>query len=726
MFQYQAYPSGNTNIYKIMVNSISGVSAILDRRMGIVEHSLSGVAYYITNISNYINNNNVGTSGTPITSGYFTNVGFNNFVPSNQNSYQTTLDGIISGVNNISVSGVISNSIRPTVKILTATSGYFYNSVFDHCFIGLTNVTNFTVSGIIKNTYSGLITNDTHSILNSTIPTIGDSTTYPFLISSSSGILNNISIRSFINSTVNEFGILDDIISSNIFTVNNLLGINVSGNIYVSNLYKVNLTNYNSSSDWFGESLFELKNHNHTGTDSSALSFDKFNSSQPITDPFTMMISGNINVQNNYIGNDIGLESSWEIFSCKDGDIIQKLVSYKGRLFILDNKKLIDVENNTIKLSIQDYPRAQVIATPNGDKLALINNLINNNAILPSGTITHVNFLLFDSSYNMALPFPTTGATTPFTNLTSRVAIGADDGVRINKNLYLSYIETYSGTAATVLTIYAIDTISMTLSIAAQSELTGTDWGFYPPIKTKEAIYYFFNTNDGSYTGNVLVFNIYIKPSKSIKFEVPTYPVSTFYYQQMENMTNQRYNCSIFSSSVSDRVNGVDLLKGFFGPTIGQRTLSSVTMFHNRIIFTSDVVGYNNYTSLFLTPLDRNTFSLSTYNAVRSTNIISYAGKLWMGPFLSNTVTIDSLISWKPHLYRSLVNLANNPLVWVVKPIIINGWIYAIAETASYTNWVSSDASLHYLINYYLPQGGFIIRRRASETELIDMTAYTL
>jgi hypothetical protein len=373
MFQYQIYPSGAVSNYRTIVNNVSGVTAILDHSMGIIEYSLSGVAFYIKAISDYINQNSVGTTTLPITSGYFNHIGFTWYgMDDTSMPFVISTDGIISGVNVIHSSGVSIYDTSPDIKSLVSSSGQFNNVMFDDGFKGSCVIKDFIFTDL-RNLYSGYVpANPKNRLASSQVPIVTE-LDYPFDLGAS-GVLNDLSIRNRLTKSLYEYGMLQGVLTVDRLYVNNLTGIQISGNLSIQGLFKPDLSGYSSTVPAFCESLFQMKSHRHDGVNSNRLDASKFNSVHPIQTHFSIVqSSGNIKVNGEYRGNNIGLSCGWEVVDLPDVDNIQKLLTCKDRMYALDNTKLVELDTgNILQTTLTEYPRAQVIATKTGDTPALI------------------------------------------------------------------------------------------------------------------------------------------------------------------------------------------------------------------------------------------------------------------------------------------------------------------------------------------------------------------
>lgn len=724
MFQYQIYPSGNVSEYTTRVNSISGVSAILDHRMGIIESSLSGIAFYIKSINDYINQNNVGTSGLLITSGYFNHIGFTEYNSyDNSYPYVTTIDGVVSGVSNIYSSGVIIYDSKPNVRLLTTNSGNFSNVIFDNVFVSDYKINNF-IFGNLQNLYSGYISDDTTKRLNQNQPLIISELDYPYNLSSS-GILNNIRCRYRIDSANNETGIVDGLLISNIFNFNSSQNINVSGNLLILGLYKPNLSLYSVTTPCICESLFQLKSHTHDGVSSSKLKISNFNSSKSTNDHFSLVqSSGDLITQKGYYGNDVGLSSNWEIVDFPNIDIAQKLFTCKDRLYVLDNIRLTEVETgNFIEGTTgQQYPRALVAGTQDGDQPILLEMLKGRDFYLSDpndiNNVVYIRVTLFKSNEIFDLNFKYTGASSDFNIVKSRKEICMDRGIRIGSKIYFTLLEEID--TMKVLTLYEINTITKPLSMKAVAhyELSyggfASDWRFIKPIKYNNCIYYFFR-ND-FYVHYLAVYNTIHRPQK----DVTTLNFSTMLkndVQIFEQSLGKRYGFNIFDSSAHAYIESVGLSN--INIDIGNK----IRKHNNYTYHMGKVFIFGGDSCSRFSQSSRNRINMNYENAMIDTKcLISYAGKMWYGAALEISNDNNNIITHTKYLDK-LKTLTNLSSPWLQSPIIYRGWLYCIAPTVPY---VSDSFAMSWLIDDFIPAGSLIVRRRSSESELSNMLNLSL
>ena len=716
MFQYQIYPTGNISNYKIKVNNVGGVSAILDRMMGITEYSLSGVAFYIKAISDYVNQNNVGTSDYPINSGYFNHIGFKDYV-----NRDYTLDCIISGVSNIYCSGINILTSDIVIDKLSISSGFFNNVVIDQGFKGETVINDIRISGIIENIYSGY--------LNSVIPLtqntpITSETDYPFYLGGS-GILNDILIRPRIETSNNQNGISDgSLTATNEFRLNNITGVNTSGHLYLFGLYKPNLSDYSTPSN-FDESIFSMTSHTHDGVDSAQLSLESFNSNKTITENFNLIQqSGSIIIKDFYNGNAIGLSSNWEKVDLDGVDNIQQLISCKNKLYGLDEEKLIDfeTEESIMPLSLNTQPKAHIFSTVYGDKPCIINMITRETEGMTGENVIGMNITFFDSNLDYLVYFPNTPLDNSESYITSRKEILVDTGIRNGKNFYITFLEQdTAGGENLYFSLYELDTITRTLKQVARCDIDDEPRRFYKPIKYKNSLIYFvLSASAESYC---FVYNMLYRPER-------TYPVSVA--GVVVNYLNEYYTFSYNPVNFSLFMNDPTIVSSGSLTSVGIENIPSgniTTTTRNPLSYTH----YNgrpyfitSYGGGFINTFEKNRVCISTVNSFESTSVISYAGKLWYGSALHISRNVNNAINVNTDLLNKLKEITGLTEPWLMSPIVYKGWLYAIAPTVAYDTWKVSGASTYIDVNNTLPPGSIVVRRRASETDLIEMQAYTL
>lgn len=737
MFQFQIYPSGAVSNYRTIVNSISGVTAILDHRMGIIENSLSGVAFYIKAISDYINQNNVGTSGLAITSGYFNHLGFTWYQRdvTGQYPYYTSLDGIVSGVNTIYSSGVSIYDTTPDIQVLHGVSGRFSNVIFNNGLKGACVIQDFVFTDAQQNLYSGYIPSQPDKRLDVQQPLIVDSTDYPFNLGSG-GILNDILIRYRIESSNNELGLTKGMLTMDQFYVNNVSGIFTSGNLYILGTYKPNFDLYGDSHN-FCESVFQMKSHRHTGYDSARLSAAKFNADRPVNNHFNVIqSSGNLNVGQSYTGNNIGLSCNWERVDIPDADNVQKLLTCKDKLYILDNIKLQEAGSdplNYIQATVANYPRADVIATRTGDSPALIEMMKGRDYYLANmDDLENVNYFRvtpINSKVSSDLFFKYMGIMAPFGVVTARKEIRSDKGIRIGGKLYISLLETIS--AMSVLTLYEINTIAtpMSMKAVAHYELQGIDWKFLKPIRFKNAIYYIFSAETG--IKYVLVYNTIYRPS-SVTFvgQGLALYAGHLWKHVFETSSGNRYGFNVFESTGTSiqETTGMD---NIYIP------LDMYPLMHSYTYYAGKTVVSIADTAFRFSPCNRNRLSIFSEIGTSATmSSISYAGRVWRGNCLYVARDFENRDAYYTEFKTRITEITgivddvlNDSFPWLIHPIIYKGWLYAIAPTVTFKRWIDERAagiSQMWLTQDYLPDGSIIVRRRAAETDLINMQAYSL
>ena len=765
MYQYQLYPTGNISNYKVMVNSISGVSAILDHKMAINENSLSGVALYIKAVNDYINIYNVGTTTNPIVSGFFNHIGFTNYSNDDRYPFRITQDGIISYVKNITTNNIYMYN-KPYINSLHISGGAFNNSIFNNSFVENTEISEFIFNGIIQNIYSG--NNNTNVTFYQIQPTITDKYTYPYSLSSNSGILNNITVGN------NNYGLVDDMLYlDDRFFINNLSGINISGNLYINGIYKPNLSSYTSPT--FGESLFNLQSHSHNGIDSSLVNFYNFKSQLPINDHFSLVQnSGDFNITDMYIGNEIGLYSNWEKVSITGITNVRQLITCRDKLYVLGDQKLNEVniiDNTTTDVELESNdinPLFAIVATSDGDAPAIIE--FNKN---PDYTYTETIFNRPDDEQTIEQYVIVSISITDILYSTStyhiqhnnlyedggelvyRIPVNSDSISRIGSKLYILFNEKFANDIQyNNLALYEIDTLKKYIKQVAYTKYLIRNERTYDgsisdlyisflicskPIIYKNSIHYFVNTLNNHYhtdysgdtpstedyntIANVMVYNTIYRPTSTITINdyYPSYPFIRVLPTQ-ENTTLTRYGFNIY-----DNVNDTQFTNELAND--GSYTIPfSYTYFNNKPIvafgskyfkFDSGSRNNINVTSIIYNP------SLPT------SSIISYAGKVWSGFCLENGRDSNDIDYKYPafitQLKTILGNINTTPKLF--KPIIYRGWLYAILPITYNTGNTIYGTTMIYGVNSYnddIQPGALIVRRRAAESELVNSNAYTL
>jgi hypothetical protein len=712
MFQFQIYPTGIPSNYKIQVNSPAGVTAIEDHRMGVVEHSLSGVAFYIKAINDYVNIHNVGTSGYPIVSGFFNHVGFNDY--SVEVAPLDSTDGIISGVHSIYSSGVSITDSYPDVKNLYSSSGLFSNTIINNSILDGSNITNFIFSDI-QNLYSGYIDIPTEFKLYQTQQNIDSKETYPYNLGGS-GILNNITIRPRLNINDNYVGFYKDSFAANTFFIYNQSGV-ISNNTYIFGSYTTNLSSYNGT--YFHESLFELKSHTHDGLNSTTIPFSNFNSTKPISKPFVVFQSNeSVIVKNKYIGNDIGLSCGWELVDINNISNIQNIYTCKEKLYILDDTKLSEFDGEQVVDAVGTYPRSLVIATNKGDSPAVIDliksrNYKFNNDIDDVVAIYITTINNPDTRNKISLPYK--GLNSSFTNIRSRKEIPMDGCTRIGGKVYIMFLEEFDGSRK-VLTLYEIDTIANPMSIkpVAHCDLTGhgSDWLFLEPVRFKDTISYFFKNTNITEDKFVLVYNTIFHPSR--------------------NARTYNYDSGVFTEHIFERTPGERVGFNFFKnkntilETVGlnEMNFSNTRHIQHTMYYNGLPVLAGGYTF--------------TYNQRNMLNIISpqqsadyegiNAGYIYTGKRIDNIAYtyLDSDGQYEfVKLYKEqLQKITSLETPWAVSHTIFDGWLYAIAPIQEHAIW--SDYTGDKIdMNVNLPNGSLLVRMRSSEINLILAGVYT-
>ncbi|HLD91547.1 MAG TPA: hypothetical protein VI911_11165 [Patescibacteria group bacterium] len=733
MFQFQIYPSGTLDNYRLMVNSASGVSAIIDSRMGIIEESLSGVAFYIKAISDYININNVGTSGYPITSGYFNHLGYTSYdyIDGSNYPYAPSVDGIISGVNVIYTSGFYIQTSNPSIQSLDVGSGLFNKVFFDDGFVGYVTINNFIFTDVIKNLYSGYIPTDQQlrftdlNRLSSIQPTIKNEDDYPFLLGNT-GVLNSIVTRPRLRLSLREFGLISGTLINDKLQINNLNGLNVSGNLYIDGSLKLGLSAYTTTSPVISETLFQIRAHTHDGIGSSGVCFSSFNSIQSIIDHFTLVqSSGSINIQGDYKGNSIGLNSNWEIKDIINADNIQKILTCKDKMYIVDNKKLFDINDssNVIIATQTNLPRSQIIATPTGDSPALIELVKGYNRSLSSdGSVRNVRITTLNNKKTNIISFSSRGVGYGFNTIMNRKEIPIDQGVRIGRHLYISFLEVIDGTNS--FSVYAIDTLRtpMNSKCVACFRISGTDWRYLKPVKYKNSIHYFILDDAGN--TYCLVYNVIYRPG--IKSFIPIGTTSSITENTFEYASGDRvgFNVFVYDGTIPAINESTGLEYVSLNIANLKRYPIDYTYFNGKP-YVNGITETGAFAFQFTT-LKRNRVAIFPKTG-SGTTCISYVGKIWRGNALhigrdptNRDITLDYLLT----RLETLTGLASP---WLMNPVIYRGWLYAVAPTQSLSVWQSAGGFARYdVIDEYLPAGSVIVRRRASEIDLVEMQAYSL
>lgn len=722
MYQFQIYPSGDVSNYRTRVNSVSGVTAIIDRQMGIIEHSLSGVALYIKAVNDYVNQHNVGTLAHPIVSGFFTHLGYTFYGVDSQDlsyPYKVSLDGIISGVNTIYSSGLSVYVENPFVQKLITNSGICYNSIINNGFDGLNTAKRFLFDGVQQNIYSGLIPEIESQRLYDTQPLVTTETTYPFRYSSNA-IMNGILFRYRLDISNDEQGISKDLLLINNLYVNT--DINVSGNISIYGVYKPDFSIIDSGD--VSESLLNLRSHNHDGVNSAQLDFSKFNSAQLVTDHFSIaQTSGNINVGRAFIGNSIGLCSDWEVVDVSDVDNVQKLLTCKNKLYVLDNTKLIEVHTGEyIEVQKTQFPNALAIATKSGDTPAIIGLVIGPNQELDGASnVNGVCITAFNTKESKTINFGYRGLSNYFNEVVTRTEIPICNGIRIGSNIYYLFLEeirTSSNDIITVFSLYEINTINVSSRVVAHYETPGTDWKFLKPCVLKNCLYFFYTTTDDDYI--TLVYNVIYRPSSLSKIQDTN--TSITYYNKHEAAIGERIGFNVFIYDETPAIiesTGLERLAGNLSPI--KKDFSTTSYFDGKLYISAP---YNEFTA-YITQQDRNRFSVWQGEG-KGASIISYAGKLWFGNGLEYSRDFFRTTQKYSYLLNTINTIAGSTNAQIYYPIVFNGWLYGIVPQGDKDVLAASDNfTTNISVRDRLPAGCLIVRRRAAETDLVDMMAYS-
>ncbi len=718
-FQFELYPSGDPSLYKTMVNSPSGVSAIRDNLMGISEYSVSGIAFYINKIENNFNIHNIGISGDPVVSGYFSKLGYIHPDPQVDDwPYSETSNGLVSGVQNIWSSGVTLNTGprggTTFIKNLIPTSGTFYNVIFDKkCFDDNNNeyFTTLTLdsNGTISDSYNGFFHDISEDIYKK-------NTTR--LLSNSGIIVDGILVKG-------KYGVVDgSLITSNITHSGD---ITISGNLTL-NHGSVGLDSITS----VGETIFSFDSHSHSGgIDGKEVSAASFNSNEDPDDYYSVtLVSGNIEVGQTLTTPSIGLYGAWEPVGIYNGlNTYQGLKVIGEKLYAHDRNKIAEIKTDG-SLAIKSVNLRNKKATIDGISTVSIQTI--NHGMDSISAFSHwpnVTDTLGSGFINSVLT----------TNVIDNLDVSKFDGSsreadygtkiygmkrkdhtqnfhRVYGNTYYTTYDQWSNTGGWAFTLWNFNEYNKVVGVV-EVDAFDNDMLFMKGFEL-----------DGT-----LVFPYRIQPSGEYGC-ITHNPIYQFYSDDGIRRPNLYGSLQWFSPSgnalsgsysvVTDSNNDIvydssDNYLTTSPPDASGRNITDFAYFDNAVYYLSS-------DSIFrcsMSTRNEPTFYYTGMFGVSS--IVAYAGRLWTGKALEMSYTKDGVRKVDERIKDSLriITRANSD-PWIASPVVYDGWLYALAATnVGYNTWLNQSFDDKYAVEYILPPT-IIVRRRADEsslTKLIDV-----
>lgn len=734
-FQFEVYPSGNVHWYINKVNSPSGVSAIIDRRMGVNENSLSGVAIYIKKIKDYINaGGNVGTKKYPIISGYFESLGY--LSPRlDDNPFLISDDGVYSGVLDLFAKTTSINTNNAFIKTLICYSGIFKNTIFSKSTFAdpkgsyLSDLS-LVSSGNIYNHYSGYIKG--YFPDESIIPISGSKSitstpsTLNYRINHKYSKLNNIIIREDIfDKTQPSYGVISGSLVARDATITS--PIYQSGNLYIDQSFIFNGSTPVAQQS-ISESVFNMNTHNHDGSASSRLSLTTLDSLTQPVDPFTINnTSGNIVVTRDYYGTSLGLYTSWEEVPMVNVSDAQKLCVYGDSLMVVEKDKAVDITLNSTPIKAD--PNCKIIgyspvSSDNGmgDEFAIFHfdqyNTQNNDV---SG---HLTMKLYPSykTYKTSLSFA--GMAPRYYTLngvyTKRIQNTFGNMIRYNSKSYLMIQEIVGVTSDQLFlnSLYEVDTINFSAKMIANHN-GGTITNLTPP-NWPSGVHDYHPATSFIPTNNTLITIAFYLGWDTYTVQRPMtleyHPIyKTFYNDDKQDLVG---------TNINGPFSGFSIIPYSGSPISGIAAFTPVSGYAGN---GRKIVTYTQHNGMTYALLDRTICTFQDTNMrtrFDKTNIsghmsiISYAGRLWTGRGLDIAYDDNGNKEVFPRLLNDLTTITGNADPWVHSPVVYDGYIYALAPKMSQKSWMSRRESFKSLINNDLPPGSKLVRRRASATEL--------
>jgi len=780
-YQFNIYPTGSIDKYVSIVNDPLGASAIRDRSMGIIEHSMSGVAYYINNIENLFNTENVGllSDTYEITSGYFKSIGYYEpgYPTSDTYPHGNTSEGVISGVQNIWASGTtFGNGATIDIDNLTFNSG-----VFSNCIFGDDSIRGYVFSSLIldddasiQNIYSGYI-----------VPGIPQEQTIPFNMNDTSGVFNNINLYAPTLNNELMAGINNGVLYTKTLLNCELGGLNCNGNIYIDGNTTLPLSILSPSG--IHESIFDFDVHNHDGVNSAALNYGNFNSSNDIKKQVNIvMSSGNINTVK-YTGNGIGLSTNWEELGAHVGDNAQKLITLGDSLVSMDISNMIEIGKDPTPVKTESnerYVGGLVSARlNNGDEIASYQ--------FPSALDKEVSIFATYWPSDIILPSTLTNdgiANSSFDTVSNRKKNYKDEFHRINsKNYFTLYGEILSSDVIVIdeptlpgypvqgvwvpagyfggEPYYTHQTHPYYMYISAGDRwaihsttgtLPGSAWfsasdkfGEWvqnitgPPGSTthghkhSSAAFSLYEMDPISNTSSVVAAtDLYLYASGIVfadQFTLKDNLVMPYRIPESGTMgvfvynTIHRFETTASGGPTHEGMKWIPEdtfgVSGAINSASG-RYITDHAYFDGTVYYLADTEIYRTFID------ETNTVTMQNTGWSGDVSLCTYGGKLHTGKALEisydkdGTQTIDnSLVSGLAEIVTT-----NNDDPWIYSPIVHEGWLYGLTSDIPFSTWIAEDfGEDKYAVNYNSPEGGKLIRRRVAETSLASNAAsYTI
>jgi len=733
-FQFNLYPTGAVSLYKPRLNNSEGVSAIIDRSMGITEHSLSGVALYIRSIKNFVNTTNVGTSPSGITSGFFESLGYFTRDP-DLDPYHVSVDVVVSGVGHIysKTTDLKTNDVR--IKLIQPVSGTFNNTIFDKSVFSDPQGSYFTNiklvgDGNIRNTYSGYLKGyfpgevpipiSGHTVFN-----ITDIETYPYRINRFWSDLGDIVVKKKINRPYNfpnnakEYGIIKGAIVSKNFSVGSNANVIVSGNLSVYNGFRIDASSILTAQS-VHESIIEMDTHNHDGVNSRRIQASGLNSTKPPQEDFTLnLVSGDMNVFDTLKGNPIGLSTSWEVIPIQGIDKPQQLKVFGDSLFIIGKNKAVEFGKPTNIIQIKDDSfivgdsPSPSLDTGMGDEFSIYHFDRLNSSGGIEGIFHHKTVFSSknpDSEISVHMGNGGIGDESDFDLVTYRKINHVDRFNRLNNKIYYTVWDDFeNANVNTALSLYEYDPLNISTRIIGAAE-----FGALP-------------TGVVGITGGIVPMTPFtLEDNWVMPFRIPVSGFMGFIsynpIYQFQTNTDQFITVSgLLWSHPSGYVDGDDLKSGpqtnvDYGK-VGQRTITDFTYLNGSVYYLiNDEIHIMNIDA---TDNEHKNRVRSSRQVIPGTGaVVAYAGKLWTGRALERSYDVGFNANIDNRLLTDLRNISDNTEPWLTSPVVYDGWLYALVPSISLTDWTSETFTEKYFVNYDLPAGSKLVRRRVAETDL--------
>jgi hypothetical protein len=739
-YQFLIYPTGYAGSYKNIVNSADGVSAIQDAMMGINENSMSGVAEYIVRIKNYVNTTNVGSGSIEIASGYFKSLGHiddSRFIMADTTP---TNDRIVSGVQNAYISTLDLKAISGScIGYLLFSSGTFYNMIIDDPFSSNNPeeyVSNVVVDdeSSLMNSYSGYFPDFGYwaeeDYTPPSIPTSGfdinadDLTTWPYEIKSSGAILGDIIFKygyRYPGLLTNGRGIIRGGIICDKLFIDDKRTITSSGNITIGGKCDIDASNIT-----INESILNITSHDHNNVTSSGVSAASFNSDRTITSPFRLsLVAGNVEAKRIYTNNGMGISKSWEEVTDVPINNPKNLYTLRDKLVATNAEVFGEVYGKKyIPEGIDPAYIAGVapisFAGNNGtgsDELVLIytkpteadSEKIEDRICLglwPSKREFPEITLPTDGVYAYG-----GGASISYLNPNKQ-----QGAVRAYGNVYFSVFgyATYSegGDTTYVNMLYEIDKETLAVKAIGGKAI---DDGYIGP----DATMHMPQLPMFEYEGNVVLPYIREGTSVGYRFGASIYnPVyQPLHLTELTELINGWIDCGMDTNPTKNTAySGLNVgnIQTRFPCNTVTYAGRKYMLLNDRIYKVSNDNGFP-YFHMALMPYRIG----GTYSNPISANIASYAGKLWIGTALERSMTYKGDIKYHQRHIDTLQEIMGSTDCFVYSPVVHDGYLYAIAVNG-WTAWKAETFSSYYEMSYEIPNGGKVVRRKASETELSD------